>query len=95
MEAQVIAQNPIPVHHRIPSFVGASAAAKKVKVLTFQTVEVSGFYLVNEKKTFFFSFCWAVGRAGGIWAGKMCEGKPGFASKASQVSHSFWLVYSK
>ena len=35
MEAQNIAQNPRPVHHRIPNFVGASAAAKKVKVLTF------------------------------------------------------------
>ncbi|KAK8649213.1 hypothetical protein V6N13_129947 [Hibiscus sabdariffa] len=33
MEAQNIAQNPRPVHHRIPNFVGASAAAKKVSEL--------------------------------------------------------------
>jgi hypothetical protein len=31
MEARNIAQNPRPVHHRIPNFVGASAAAKMVK----------------------------------------------------------------
>ncbi|CAK7346755.1 unnamed protein product [Dovyalis caffra] len=30
MEARNIAQNPRPVHHRIPNFVGASAAAKKL-----------------------------------------------------------------
>ncbi|KAI3959659.1 hypothetical protein MKW92_012244 [Papaver armeniacum] len=29
MEAENIAQNPRPVHHRIPNFVGAAAAAKK------------------------------------------------------------------
>lgn len=33
MEAQNIAQNPRPVHHRIPNFVGASAAAKKLSEL--------------------------------------------------------------
>lgn len=31
MEARNIAQNPRPVHHRIPNFVGASAAADKVR----------------------------------------------------------------
>lgn len=30
MEAQNFAQNPRPVHHRIPNFVGASVAAEKV-----------------------------------------------------------------
>lgn len=30
MEALNIAQNPRPVHHRIPNFVGAQAAANKV-----------------------------------------------------------------
>lgn len=30
MEAHNIAQNPRPVHHRIPNFVGAAAAAQKV-----------------------------------------------------------------
>lgn len=30
MEVQNIAQNPRPVHHRIPNFVGASVAAKNV-----------------------------------------------------------------
>ncbi|KAF5749224.1 hypothetical protein HS088_TW04G01188 [Tripterygium wilfordii] len=30
MEARNIAQNPRPVHHRIPNFVGASAAAKRL-----------------------------------------------------------------
>lgn len=33
MEAQNIAQNPRPVHHRIPNFVGASSAAKKLSEL--------------------------------------------------------------
>ncbi|XVE60105.1 hypothetical protein DITRI_Ditri05aG0100400 [Diplodiscus trichospermus] len=33
MEAQNIAQNPRPVHHRIPNFVGASVAAKKLSEL--------------------------------------------------------------
>ncbi|XVF37229.1 hypothetical protein REPUB_Repub19eG0128500 [Reevesia pubescens] len=33
MEAQNIAQNPRPVHHRIPNFVGASAAAKNLSEL--------------------------------------------------------------
>ncbi|KAK9005749.1 hypothetical protein V6N11_043170 [Hibiscus sabdariffa] len=33
MEAQNIAHNPRPVHHRIPNFVAASAAAKKVSEL--------------------------------------------------------------
>ncbi|XWS21800.1 hypothetical protein CRYUN_Cryun30bG0085800 [Craigia yunnanensis] len=33
MEAQNIALNPRPVHHRIPNFVGASAAAKKLSEL--------------------------------------------------------------
>uniref|UniRef100_A0A7N1A5D2 Uncharacterized protein n=1 Tax=Kalanchoe fedtschenkoi TaxID=63787 RepID=A0A7N1A5D2_KALFE len=33
MEALNIAQNPRPVHHRIPNFVGAQAAAKKVSPL--------------------------------------------------------------
>ncbi|XVF64338.1 hypothetical protein PTKIN_Ptkin09bG0161400 [Pterospermum kingtungense] len=33
MEAQNIAQNPRPVHHRIPNFVGASAATKKLSEL--------------------------------------------------------------
>ncbi|KAK8609130.1 hypothetical protein V6N13_025437 [Hibiscus sabdariffa] len=33
MEAQNFAQNPRPVHHRIPNFVGASAAAKKLSEL--------------------------------------------------------------
>lgn len=32
MEARNFAQNPRPVHHRIPNFVGASAAAKNVTV---------------------------------------------------------------
>lgn len=40
MEAQNIAQNPRPVHHRIPNFVGASAAAKNVKVLDFWAFSV-------------------------------------------------------
>lgn len=35
MEALNIAQNPRPVHHRIPNFVGAQAAAKKVSYLKF------------------------------------------------------------
>ncbi|KAI3981844.1 hypothetical protein MKX01_017261 [Papaver californicum] len=33
MEAENIAQNPRPVHHRIPNFVGAAAAAKKLSEL--------------------------------------------------------------
>lgn len=33
MEARNFAQNPRPVQHRIPNFVGAAAAAKNVKVL--------------------------------------------------------------
>lgn len=33
MEARNIAQNPRPVHHRIPNFVGAAAAADKVRAL--------------------------------------------------------------
>ncbi|KAJ7969792.1 5-formyltetrahydrofolate cyclo-ligase [Quillaja saponaria] len=33
MEAQNFAQNPRPVHHRIPNFVGASAAADKLRGL--------------------------------------------------------------
>lgn len=33
MEAQNIAQNPRPVHHRIPNFVGASKAADKVMMI--------------------------------------------------------------
>ncbi|XP_039007753.1 5-formyltetrahydrofolate cyclo-ligase-like protein COG0212 [Hibiscus syriacus] len=33
MEARNIAQNPRPVHHRIPNFVGASAAAKRLSEL--------------------------------------------------------------
>ncbi|KAI4346529.1 hypothetical protein L6164_007418 [Bauhinia variegata] len=33
MEAQNFAQNPRPVHHRIPNFVGASAAAEKLRGL--------------------------------------------------------------
>ena len=36
MEAQNFAQNPRPVHHRIPNFVGASTAADKVKSNTTQ-----------------------------------------------------------
>lgn len=35
MEARDVAQNPRPVHHRIPNFVGASAAASKVKNANF------------------------------------------------------------
>lgn len=35
MEAQNIAQNPRPVHHRIPNFVGASTAAQKVIIFSF------------------------------------------------------------
>lgn len=35
MEARNVAQNPRPVHHRIPNFVGSSTAAQKVKVLSF------------------------------------------------------------
>lgn len=35
MESQNIAQNPRPVHHRIPNFVGASAAADNVKNYSF------------------------------------------------------------
>lgn len=34
MEAQNIAQNPRPVHHRIPNFLGASAAADKVTTIS-------------------------------------------------------------
>lgn len=30
MEARNVSQNPRPVHHRIPNFVGAAAAAQKV-----------------------------------------------------------------
>ncbi|KAE8100401.1 hypothetical protein FH972_018304 [Carpinus fangiana] len=33
MEARNVAQNPRPVHHRIPNFVGASTAAQKLGVL--------------------------------------------------------------
>lgn len=32
MEARNFAQNPCPVHHRIPNFVGAAAAAQKVRL---------------------------------------------------------------
>ena len=32
MEAHNIAQNPRPVHHRIPNFIGAAAAAQKVSL---------------------------------------------------------------
>lgn len=40
MEARDVAQNPRPVHHRIPNFVGASAAAGKLSELEiFQVAE--------------------------------------------------------
>ncbi|KAI3877274.1 hypothetical protein MKX03_022049 [Papaver bracteatum] len=40
MEVENIAQNPRPVHHRIPNFVGAAAAAKKLSELeVFKTSE--------------------------------------------------------
>jgi hypothetical protein len=37
MEARNIAQNPRPVHHRIPNFVGAATAAQKVIIIIFST----------------------------------------------------------
>ncbi|XP_057446036.1 5-formyltetrahydrofolate cyclo-ligase-like protein COG0212 [Lotus japonicus] len=40
MEAQNFAQNPRPVHHRIPNFVGANAAAEKMRGLdVFQVAQ--------------------------------------------------------
>ena len=35
LEAQNFAQNPRPVHHRIPNFVGASVSAEKVSAFLF------------------------------------------------------------
>lgn len=49
MEANNFAQNPRPVHHRIPNFVGASLAAEKVcdsNTLTF-TFECSNLCIVE------------------------------------------------
>lgn len=45
MEAQNIAQNPRPVHHRIPNFVGAADAAKKVSFSPFLAHLASVFLL--------------------------------------------------
>lgn len=45
MEAQNIAQNPRPVHHRIPNFLGAADAAKKVIFSPFLAHLASAFLL--------------------------------------------------
>ncbi|GFZ09963.1 NagB/RpiA/CoA transferase-like superfamily protein [Actinidia rufa] len=51
MEAQNIAQFPRPVHHRIPNFVGASAAANKLSGLdVFRGAKWTGFFSVLESQ---------------------------------------------
>lgn len=35
----------------------------------------------------------AVEWVGGVSRRELCEGKPGFTTKTSQISHSLWLVF--
>ncbi|KAJ4951949.1 hypothetical protein NE237_028781 [Protea cynaroides] len=51
MEAENIAQNPRPVHHRIPNFVGAAAAAKNVSSLMIVLVFFYSPGAINEACT--------------------------------------------
>lgn len=51
MESENIAQNPRPVHHRIPNFVGAASAANMVSIHLFL---ISSLFL---SRNFFFIFC--------------------------------------
>jgi 5-formyltetrahydrofolate cyclo-ligase len=46
MEARNVAQNPRPVHHRIPNFVGASTAAQKVFPFSFLFFSYFPYFLI-------------------------------------------------